>query len=252
MGSSLLLLGKTRKPGVSVPYTQTVLSVQNSNLLAFWPLNETSGTTADNAQGVGARDGTYSNVTLNDTPGPKGENAGTWNGTNSFVDIFSNSLSNALNGAEGSMAIWFKVSQAGVWSDGLSAFLFQIRISTTNRIFLTKGATTDQLSGRRQVGGETGAFSFITSGPTTWVHQVLTWSEANTRWNFYVDNVSRASGSNIGTWPGGTLDSAFCNIGINDNAGVLNPTDGHLQYAAIWNVELTASEVSTLYGGGPV
>jgi len=51
-------------------YINKVLSIQPNNLLAYWPLNETSGTNADNAEGTATRDGTYTGVDLNQIAGP--------------------------------------------------------------------------------------------------------------------------------------------------------------------------------------
>ena len=45
-------------------YYKKVLATEPANLLAYWPLNEGSGSVADNLEGTAARDGAYTGVTL--------------------------------------------------------------------------------------------------------------------------------------------------------------------------------------------
>lgn len=71
-------------------YQAKVLTLFEDDLIAYWPLNETSGTTANDVSGNG-RHGTYSGVTLDQVDGP-GETmgrAGLWDGINDRVRVVS-------------------------------------------------------------------------------------------------------------------------------------------------------------------
>ncbi|MFI1167099.1 LamG-like jellyroll fold domain-containing protein [Streptomyces sp. NPDC020801] len=79
----------------------------------FWPLSETSGTTAKDAvlDNEGTTDATYENVTVGQATGPltgSSAKAATFNGTNSDVSLPKN-LGNDTN--SGAISLWFKTSQ---------------------------------------------------------------------------------------------------------------------------------------------
>ncbi|GAA2882278.1 hypothetical protein GCM10010524_13610 [Streptomyces mexicanus] len=80
---------------------------------AFWPLSETSGTTAKDAvlAGEGTTNATYENVTLGQSTGPltgSTAKAATFNGTSSDVALPKN-LGNDTD--SGAISLWFKTSQ---------------------------------------------------------------------------------------------------------------------------------------------
>ena len=81
--------------------TQKVITTQADNLIVYWPLWETSGTTIDNYEGTAARDGTYSSVTLGETGIGDGKTSPRFDGTNDYCAIHTTSLQSAFNGAEG-------------------------------------------------------------------------------------------------------------------------------------------------------
>jgi hypothetical protein len=62
--------------GYAQTYKDKVLGTVPDDLIAYWTLAETSGSTADNAEGTAARDGTYTGVTLNSSTGPDGQPVG--------------------------------------------------------------------------------------------------------------------------------------------------------------------------------
>ena len=76
-------------------YLDTVAAIETSNLIAYWPLRELTGTDADNYEVTASRDGTYTNVTLANTTGPMSGDAPKFDGSTSYVDIYSSSLNTA-------------------------------------------------------------------------------------------------------------------------------------------------------------
>lgn len=98
---------------------------------SFWPLSETSGTTAASAvlANEGADNAAYSNVTLGQ-PGPlvgSTETAPAFNGTSSLVTLPNLHLDGTYNE---SVSLWFKTSTAG--GTLLSAQDSPVVASTTN------------------------------------------------------------------------------------------------------------------------
>ena len=102
-------------------YYEKVLGIQSANMLAYWPVWEASGAVADNIEGTAARDGAYTGVDLGQPGIGDGNTCPWWDGANDYCNIYSTSLRDAFNGAEGTIACWAKVNSAAVWTDGLNA-----------------------------------------------------------------------------------------------------------------------------------
>ncbi len=98
-------------------YAHKVLATDQPHLLAYWPLSEVAGSVAYDFSG-NARHGAYTGVTLGKTGIGDGDTCPFFDGANDFVNIYSVSLRDAFNGAEGTAMIWAKVFNVGVWTDG--------------------------------------------------------------------------------------------------------------------------------------
>lgn len=223
-------------------YKSRVLGTAPANLIAYWPLNEISGTVADNAEGTAARDGTYTGVALNNSTFTDGGPAGLWDGANDFVNIFTASLTAALNGSEGTIAIWGKVSGVGVWTGGVQRRLFRLLIDGNNQINLTKPTSNNQLSVNYASTGASLTRTIATS-TTGWFHLVITWSKSADEVKAYFGGTqSGATLTGLGVWTG-ALFSAW----IGANTGVpAQVWDGYLAHAALWTTPLSAAQVLAL------
>ena len=85
--------------------------------IAYWPLWEADGSTAEDISGNGF-DGAYVDVTLGADGIGDGRTCPLFDGAAGYMNAFSTGLRDAFNGAEGSFAIWAKVFNVGVWTDG--------------------------------------------------------------------------------------------------------------------------------------
>ena len=100
-------------------YFNKVLGIQKADLIGHWPLNEGRNTT---------------------TPAPA------FDGTNSYVNIYSASLNTAFSGSAGTFLCWAKVSGAGVWTDAAWRNLITLRVDASNYVEIAKSSTNNRLS----------------------------------------------------------------------------------------------------------
>lgn len=230
--------------GEAIPYINKCLAVQPANLLAFFPLNETSGLVADNAEGTAARDGAYSNITLNQVAGPfKENNAGALDGLLSYVNMYSASLAAAFNTGIYTVNLWMKrpVDDAAV------------------RLGIFMGGNTTNYMYIGQTANPTIKFRHIVSGTPLDVDLTTT----STAWNMYTQTADSGTGelkayfngsqtgvtkTGLTAWNNGVV-SGLCNIG-----SYLSPPQltwkGNLMYVGLWKVALGQPDITTLYNGG--
>lgn len=227
-------------------YTEKALAIQTAHLLAYWRLNETSGTVANNAQGVAARNGTYSNVTLGAAGVGDGNTAATFNGTTSNVNVYSASLASAFNGAEGTVAAWCKVSGAGVWTDGVLRRIATFLVNGSNYAVMFKHTANNTIRCDYSAGGTVETVSSTAVGGSLVFFSVaMTWSKAAEQMKVYIN------GAQVGTTQtalgvfAGTIPSTGARIGAAENAAS-NFWSGSLAHVALWDTPLSAAEVAAL------
>src|SRR3990167_6529272 len=91
----------------SVPSYQT--KVANLFPIAYWPLNELTGTTAVARYPSTDLDGLYVGPTLNSTVGPIAlDGAPLWDAANDVLNIYSTALSTTINMNTCTLSMWFK------------------------------------------------------------------------------------------------------------------------------------------------
>lgn len=227
-------------------YKAKVLSIDSSNLVGYWPLDEATGSTADNAEGTAARDGTYSNVTLGQTGIGDGGTSASFNGTTSYVNIYSASLNTALTPNEMTMMAWVKVSGAGVWTDNTLRWFFQFRADANNRAILLKTNTTNQLQWFLMSGGVNKAvLDTSLAGDTGWFHMLWTITDTGDALKAYLNGSQVGSTqTGIGTFVG-VLGADTCSIGA-QGASATSVWSGYIAHAAAWNGVLGQSDITRL------
>lgn len=224
-------------------YLAKVLGTEASNLIAYWPLNEASGTNADNAEGTAARDGTYNGVTLGQPGIGDGETCPSFDGSNDYVSIYSDSLRDAFNGAAGTVALWAKVSGAGVWSDGQNRRAIKITVDGSNNVYIGK-TSGNVMIWAYTAGGTSDAITAARS-PTGWVHLGITWDAAADQvMAYYTGSQEGATQTGLGTWAGNIVNSGTI-IGAENNTPAF-PWDGLLAHVAVWTKALSAAQIASL------
>lgn len=226
-----------------VNYTQIVQSTATANLIAYWTMAEASGTVALDESGNG-RVGAYTGVTLGQTGIGDGRTAPSFDGATSFNNVFSASLQSAFNSAEGTIALWVRVSGAGVWSDGVVRRFITLQVDANNRVYIEKVAGANTF-GFNYVAGGTAKSRNRSTSTTAWLHAALTWSKSGDQVIAYFNGVQEgATMTGLGVWVG-----SIANTNSNIGANATTPTSvwsGNLAHAAVWTTPLSAAQVLSL------
>ena len=240
-----MLATRMRMAAGTGSYIDKVLSYSP---IAYWPCAETSGTNADNAEGTAARDGTYNNVSLNATTGPDGNPAPQWDGSSDWLDIYSVSFDTALDGQEGAVIAWAKVTNIGVWSDGASRDFFTLRVDGSNQIRVNKDSTANTFIYRYSAGGVVRSVTKSSFSDTGWFHIGMTWSKSaaggSGELKAYLAGAQEGATLTIGTFSG-SLDSARTNIGANSTVPAV-VWNGYLSHMAVFTSALSGATMLDL------
>ncbi len=217
--------------------------------IAYWPLWEAAGGVAECLVNP-AQNGAYTGVTLGQPGIGDGNTCPLFDGATDFVDIFTAGLQGAFDGAEGTLMVWAKVFNVGVWTDAADRFLFRLEVDGNNYVFCAKTITNNRLFFRYTAGGVVEAQAV--GGLTTikWMCLGMTWSKlagVNGEVKYFFDGVQQgATDTALGVWAG-NLAAATTVIGTSDTAP-LNLWHGWLAHAAVWDVALTPTEMAELAG----
>jgi len=225
------------------PYREKVLGTQPTNLIAYWPLNETSGSVASNCQGIAARNGTYKNVTLGEPGIGDGWTCPYF--TNACVNIYSASLNSSYNPIEGTVMAWVKVTPAA-WTDGANRTAVCLDTSSDLvQVDIGKYSGTDRFKWfYRQIPGNYSRI-YKTTSETNWVCVAATWSYSSGEWIGYWDGSEDATRSGV-TNTVGNLVANNTAIGAYRSSDCAIPWHGWIAHVAIWNTPLTGPEIAEL------
>lgn len=225
-------------------YTNKVIALSP---IGYWPMAEASGTTIIDESGNG-RNGAYKGTgePLLGQPGiGDGRTAPLFDGTNDFANVFSASLQAAFNGAEGTLAIWFKVSAAGVWTDATTRRIMYFQADTNNRVRFEKSTTNNQIAFVYTAGATAKSVLWNNAGPLGWQQIAITWSKSADQMIAYQNGVQTgATQTGLGVFAG-SLAAATTEVGASDTSGS-NPWSGYAAHAAVWSSALSAAQVATL------
>lgn len=226
------------------PYYQSVLATHAANLIAYWPMWEAIGATANDISG-NTLNGAYANVVLGAAGIGDGNTSVRFGGVNSRNNIYSAGLAAAFNGAEGSFSIFAKLD-AAAWTDGALRALLMLGSDGSNYVAIQKLDTNNTLKLAYDSGG-TQVFqtSTLWGGVTGWIHLAITWSDTNNRARFYVNGAQLGAESTITDAWVGALNSTISIIGEFDTGNDF-PWLGEGAHAALWSAELTKAEVRGL------
>lgn len=238
--------GKGSPVGGKLSYASKVLSTAPANLIAYWPLWELSGTTADNWQGA-ARDGTYvASPSLGQTGIGDGKTSVLLNGTTQYINIYTASLASAFNAAEGTMMAWAKVSAVGVWTDANEGEIIYISPDGLNNIIaLQKIATNNTIAFKYRAGGTEKTVTKGSMTTTGWMNMAMTWSATADQVKAYYGGVQEGSTlTGLGTWAGTPANTRTL-IG----ARLTTPLalfSGYVAHIAVWTTPLSAAQILSL------
>jgi len=211
--------------------------------LAYWPLWEAGGSVAEEL--VHGWDGAYTGVTLGQAGIGDGHTAPLFDGANDYCDIYSVALSNAFDWNAGSAAIWARVFNVGVWTDGADRRAMYLGVDNNNLIYLCRDNTNNQI-------GYGARFGSVSKGQWPgghselgWMHMVITWdTAADEVWAYFngalVDGVEAGLGVHVGTF-----GVNITNIGAYWHTGEV--WYGYLAHGAVWaGTVLTPTQAADL------
>jgi len=216
-----------------LPYFQRVLHTESANLIAYWPLWESSGSTAEDQSDQG-NDAAYNvDIDLGATGIGDGNTCVSSDGTaNSEIDIYSAGLNSDFDGSEFEFHCFIK-PDAGFWDDGATRLILRIWVDSNNYIQIYK-STADDLYYQYKAGGTSKATfvrdtEFVTE-PYGWISVGLAVSATDDEMICLLNGTQAVETvTGLGTWAG-NLDSGKCNI-----SDYTNTLPGDIAHAALWS-----------------
>jgi hypothetical protein len=218
--------------------------VKALNPIVYFPLYEASGSTIEDLSGSDL-DGSYTGVILGQTGIGDGNTSPLFDGANDYGDIYTVGFKDAFDGGEGTAAVWVRVYDASVWTDG----------DNVRRFFILKASSTNFIrcrkTGNNQIGWEYRANNVTESvlkgsmTTTDWFHMAMIWSATADEVKYYYDGVQEGTtDTTLGVWAGD----------LGENTTLLGASSktpaaiwhGYLAHFAVWDSALTAAQIATL------
>jgi lysophospholipase L1-like esterase len=208
--------------------------------LAYWPLNEASGTVVNDRslRGYGYN-GVYTNVTLGQPGLMPGQICPLFPGSGSSrANVYSVALRNASNWTEYGVSVWAKVANAGVWTDGAYRVLTMV-LAGSKQISIYRSTVNNQITVVAYDPGIPKQLAKQYNGLTTtdWMHFAFTGSQTNNRTTMYYNGFPSVTADFTSAM---TIDAV--GIGANPGSTAWN-WNGWLAHVGFAKHELSAAEV---------
>lgn len=191
------------------------------------------------------QDGAYTGVQLANALGPDGVNyAPYFDGVNDFVDIYSATLLAAFDGAEGSLLVWCKVFNVGVWTDGSARYATEFRVDANNHLDMQKAGANNRIRNEYEANNILESENFNGLATVDWIHLAITWSISagvDGQVSYYLNGVPIATDTALGVWVG-ALDMNRTLIGATSQVPA-SPWHGWLAHCPVFDRPLTPAEV---------
>lgn len=234
--------------GKQKTFEENVAAQFGANLIAYYPLNETAGTVANDISG-NARNGEYTGPTLAQMDFPAGGKAPLFDGTNDWIQIQSASLASAFTGAEMSIIVWYKLFSADYWANTYVGNMVGLYADDNNRTYILKSnSDTNKLAANYYAGGGNSNFINQTVNPTTgWCMAALSVTDAGDAAKFFNNAVQLGTTrTSVPTWSG-AITRARIGAGINSSSPGDYFCKGYLAHVQIINRAITDAEILTQY-----
>ena len=233
--------------GQGAAYWQRVKRLFGANVIGYWPMLDTTGTSAVDRSN-GGYNGIYTGATLDQAAAPGGGKCPLFDGTGDNVVVASATVNTALltafNGAEGSFIAWARVANAGVWTDAADRRV--CRLHKANNYFnLYKHTTNNRLHFETSMGG---TYKLITydgaGGNTDWMLLSMTWSKSRDALKAYVNKAQVGStATGLGVFAGPLEYMVLGAITVSP----VTSWSGWLAHALILNRPATLEEIGRVY-----
>lgn len=221
--------------------------VLNTGPVAYWPLNEISGTVAHCLINQ-TQNGTPNSDVSTWPPGPgigDGNTALFFDGTNDIINVSTATLIGKwdLGGAQWSMMIWWKVNAVAVWTDGVYRRQCNFRDSANDllSIYKTDAANTQGHVWWANGNSET---SNLSTSSVVWNCTAITRNEVADTIVYYVNGAAFDSDTTIDNWGSAT---PWDRLVIGGDAAGSQLWHGWLAHCVLWDRPLSAADVANLY-----
>lgn len=228
---------------IAETYIQKVLGY---NPIAYWPLTETSGTTAV-CQVNAAQNGTYArDVSVMGTGVGIGDGntAPDFDGTNDFVNIYSVTFRNAFDGDIGTAQAWVFPDN---WADGSVRNILTLAADADNFIDILKNGA-NAVRFRVKCNGVFNSYNYAVpvGERNLWLHCALTWSwgGVNTEVKCYIATDLKNTFNVAGQFTGNLAATTTC-IG-SANTTPANEYSGLESHCAVFATALGQSAITDL------
>lgn len=232
--------------GTSETYSQKVLSYSP---IAYWPLWEASGTTAENLVSA-AMNGTYArDVSVMGTGAGIGDGntAPFFDGANDSIGIFSAALQASFNGNEGTLMAWARVVNADIWSDGTARAIVRCpHTDFDNAIALERHTVVGRIRNSRIAAGAAINSDHNGLSFTDWFHVALTWSITNNQVNTYINAGVPVTTAGPANWVGATLNVNLNSIGATNWTVPNQIWHGWIAHVVLFDEALDAASIADL------
>lgn len=219
-------------------YAQKVLSY---GPIAYWPLNELSGTVA-NCLVNPAQNGTYTGVTLGEPGIGDGNTCPFFDGANDYVNIQTAALAAAFNGAAGTVQMWWYHNILS-FNDAIGRRMFYAYVDVNNLTLIQKTGTNANLQADYRAGGVTEqSFRAIAAHRAYFSVFHYTWSASADRVDYYDNGTLYETDTVLGIWAGAPTLTFIGAASVVPTA----PYYGLLAHCAIWNRALAPAEIAAL------
>lgn len=213
-----------------------------AGMVAYWPLQETSGATADNRFGT---DATYTGSPTLGAAGPfASDKAVDLSGSGQYVTIPESTLA---SGAGGNFTVAGWVRLDSLPPAGKVAAMFAETSSATTIRYVLYIADSGAAVGGFYSTGWRAATSAALATPGVWQHWASTYDGATVR--LYLGGAEVATFATATTLP--ASNGAGYDWFIGRRWDAVETLDGRVAHVAVWNRSLSAAEVAGLQGFRP-
>lgn len=188
--------------------------------------------------------GLYTGITWDAAASPTGNPAPLWDGTGvDYANIFSAPWASAFNFDEGCALIWFKVQNAGVWTDGIGRRLFEFTRNGNNQVIFGKTSVAGQIQMYRRGNGSAPLHVWASGSPLTWQSVLLSWSVLANQTKSYVNGtLLNTLAAALATGTG--LPTAL--VGAASTSGTSGTFSGWLSNFVVWDTPVDADKIALM------
>jgi hypothetical protein len=226
-------------------YWQKAQGIDPANIVAHWAINDKAGSVAEDISPQG-NDGVHTAVSLAQPGIGDGWTSGLYDGSTSVTALHSAGFEADLDLNEISIALFGKMSGAGVWTDGSEDRIFNMDGAAGNFYLMRKSSANNQLDVLRKANGQATQTRSISSfSPSGFFHFGFTASRNDDEFKLYIAGAQ--SGSTLTSLPlfSGPLNVGGTVLGAG-NTGAALAWNGYIQHVIIWKSIRSLAEFGEL------